>query len=125
VFALIILPCRVLKAALRSPRSSKYAPPEGADSVLDMLDEKGYFAEWPGVLRVTDSPADALCATALHVAVARDSILLCIQDDAESTFMFMKSKLIYTPAVRISPNLKHRRNASSAGKWYAGAEGAL
>ena len=70
--ALIIIPCRVLKAALRSPRSSKYAPPDGADSVLDMLGEKGYFAEWPGVLKVTDFPADAPCATALPVAVAGD-----------------------------------------------------
>ena len=68
VVALIILICRVLKAALRLPRSSKYAPPEGADSVLDMLDEKGYFAVWPGVLKVTDFPADVLCVTALPVA---------------------------------------------------------
>ncbi len=66
--ALHPFPCRVLKAALRSPRSSKFAPPEGADKVLDMLDEKGYFAEWPAVLKV--STVDLLCATIIPVAVA-------------------------------------------------------
>lgn len=43
---------RVLKAALRSPRTSRYAAPDAPGAVLDMLQEKGYFCEWPEVLKV-------------------------------------------------------------------------
>lgn len=43
---------RVLKAALRQPRTSAYSAPDAPDSVIEMLDETGYFEKWPEVLQV-------------------------------------------------------------------------
>ena len=43
---------KVLKAALRQPRISKYSAPDSAESVVEMLEETGYFDEWPEVLKV-------------------------------------------------------------------------
>ena len=43
---------KVLKAALRQPRTSKYSAPDSAESVIEMLEETGYFDEWPEVLKV-------------------------------------------------------------------------
>ena len=43
---------KVLKAALRSPRTSKYSATASAASVLEMMEEKSYFAQWPEVLKV-------------------------------------------------------------------------
>ena len=43
---------KVLKAALRSPRTSKYSAADSAASVVEMLEEKEYFVQWPEVLTV-------------------------------------------------------------------------
>ena len=43
---------QVLKAALRQPRTSRYSAPDTAESVIEMLEEAGYFEEWPEVLKV-------------------------------------------------------------------------
>ena len=43
---------KVLKAALRSPRTSRYHAADSAASVVAMLEERGYFAQWPEVLKV-------------------------------------------------------------------------
>lgn len=43
---------KVLKAALRSPRTSRYSTAERAASIVEMLEEKGYFVQWPEVLTV-------------------------------------------------------------------------
>ena len=43
---------KVLKAALRQPRTSRYSAPDSAESVLEMLEERGYFDKWPEVLKV-------------------------------------------------------------------------
>ena len=44
---------KVLKAALRQPRTSRYSAPDTAEGVIEMLEETGYFDEWPEVLKVT------------------------------------------------------------------------
>ena len=43
---------KVLKAALRSPRTSKYSAAADAASVIETLEEKSYFVQWPEVLKV-------------------------------------------------------------------------
>ena len=47
---------KVLKAALRSPRTSTYNAADNAASVIAMLEERGYFAQWPEVLKVGRAP---------------------------------------------------------------------
>ena len=43
---------KVLKAALRSPRTSEYSTADNAEGVIEMLEEKSYFAQWPEFLKV-------------------------------------------------------------------------
>ena len=43
---------KVLKAALRAPRTSKYSAAASAASVIETLEEKSYFGQWPEVLKV-------------------------------------------------------------------------
>ena len=65
---------KVLKAALRLPRTCRYSAAESSTEIIGMLEERGYFAQWPEVLKVGLSPSTCSSTQKLLLASSQDRL---------------------------------------------------